>query len=266
MIKFFRKIRQRLLTKNNPTSRATAPGSVGRFSKYLLYAIGEIVLVVIGILIALQINTSNQNRINNKTELYYLNQMRNDLATDSLILFQEKLKFQNNLPIILNFLAELHKNDNKESFNQAIRSYINHVFKPLSFVSNNATFNEMKSSAKLGLIRDNVLRNGIVNLYNHLEETKNLYSTQYDFISSIDVALISGRGLAKYHQAQNSLFSQYNSEDELYLLKGFKAELESNAANWHWSIVELQPELTAQIQELREVIAEIDAYVKNNNE
>ena len=42
MIKFFRKIRQKLLTEN-------------KFSKYLLYAIGEIVLVVIGILIALQI-------------------------------------------------------------------------------------------------------------------------------------------------------------------------------------------------------------------
>ncbi len=42
MIKFFRKIRQRLLTEN-------------KFSKYLIYAIGEIVLVVIGILIALSI-------------------------------------------------------------------------------------------------------------------------------------------------------------------------------------------------------------------
>ena len=48
MIKFFRKIRRALLTENN-------------FSKYFLYAIGEIVLVVIGILIALQINNWNQN-------------------------------------------------------------------------------------------------------------------------------------------------------------------------------------------------------------
>ena len=47
MIKFFRKIRQRLLSEN-------------KFSKYLLYAIGEIVLVVIGILIALQINNANE--------------------------------------------------------------------------------------------------------------------------------------------------------------------------------------------------------------
>ena len=49
MIKFFRRIRQKLLTEN-------------KFSKYLLYAIGEIILVVIGILIALQINNWNEDR------------------------------------------------------------------------------------------------------------------------------------------------------------------------------------------------------------
>lgn len=49
MIKFFRKIRQRLLTEN-------------KFSNYLLYAVGEIVLVVFGILIALQINNWNERR------------------------------------------------------------------------------------------------------------------------------------------------------------------------------------------------------------
>jgi hypothetical protein len=50
MIKFFRRIRQQLLKEN-------------KFSKYLLYAVGEIVLVVIGILIALQINTWNEERV-----------------------------------------------------------------------------------------------------------------------------------------------------------------------------------------------------------
>ena len=48
MIKFFRRVRQQLLSEN-------------KFSKYLIYAIGEIVLVVIGILIALQINNYNEN-------------------------------------------------------------------------------------------------------------------------------------------------------------------------------------------------------------
>lgn len=56
MIKFFRQIRQKLLSENPPAGRA------GKFSKYLLYAVGEILLVVIGILIALQVNNWNEQR------------------------------------------------------------------------------------------------------------------------------------------------------------------------------------------------------------
>ncbi len=58
MIKFFRKIRQRLLTEN-------------KFSKYLIYAIGEIILVVIGILIALQINNWNELNKIKKSEISF---------------------------------------------------------------------------------------------------------------------------------------------------------------------------------------------------
>ena len=65
MIKFFRKIRQNLLTKN-------------KFSKYLLYAIGEIVLVVIGILIALTINDFNQNRIDKEEEISLIKSIKDD--------------------------------------------------------------------------------------------------------------------------------------------------------------------------------------------
>lgn len=58
MIKFFRRIRQRLLTEN-------------KFSKYLFYAVGEIVLVVIGILVALQLNNWNEERAQREIEIYY---------------------------------------------------------------------------------------------------------------------------------------------------------------------------------------------------
>jgi hypothetical protein len=69
MIKFFRKIRQKLLSEN-------------KFSKYLIYAIGEILLVVIGILIALSINNWNQDRENRVLEQYYLQRIIQDLETD----------------------------------------------------------------------------------------------------------------------------------------------------------------------------------------
>ncbi|WP_111708711.1 DUF6090 family protein [Lutibacter citreus] len=69
MIKFFRKIRYKNLTES-------------KFGKYLLYAIGEIILVVIGILIALSINNWNKNGNNQKLVSIYKSELLNDLELD----------------------------------------------------------------------------------------------------------------------------------------------------------------------------------------
>lgn len=69
MINFFRKIRQQLLSQN-------------KVSKYLLYAIGEIVLVVIGILIALSINNWNEQQKTINKEKRYIHSIYQDLRKD----------------------------------------------------------------------------------------------------------------------------------------------------------------------------------------
>ncbi len=77
MIKFFRRIRQQLVSQN-------------KFSKYMIYAIGEIVLVVVGILIALSINNWNEGQKIKLQEKALLNNIIEDLKSDSL-------EFQNTL-------------------------------------------------------------------------------------------------------------------------------------------------------------------------
>ena len=69
MIKFFRKIRQKLLTEN-------------KFSKYLLYATGEIILVVIGILIAVSVNNRNIESQRRDLEKDILNEILKNLDDD----------------------------------------------------------------------------------------------------------------------------------------------------------------------------------------
>src|SRR5210317_1401641 len=85
MIKFFRKIRQKLLMEN-------------KTSKYLKYAIGEIILVVIGILIALQINNWNTDRINiNRVKQYaksLVQDLENDIEMINVSQFQAEKSFK----------------------------------------------------------------------------------------------------------------------------------------------------------------------------
>ena len=87
MIKFFRKIRQRLLSENN-------------FSKYLIYAVGEIILVVIGILIAIQLNEWRNDSINTKQKQKVLLALKTEFEVnltrlDTVFYYQEQsfLKF-----------------------------------------------------------------------------------------------------------------------------------------------------------------------------
>ena len=72
MIKFFRKIRQNLLSE-------------GKTGKYMKYAVGEIILVVIGIIIALQINNWNEDRKALKAAKIHLNNLVDAIRDDSIV-------------------------------------------------------------------------------------------------------------------------------------------------------------------------------------
>jgi predicted negative regulator of RcsB-dependent stress response len=82
MINFFRKIRQNLLMEN-------------KTGKYFKYAIGEIILVVIGILIALQINNWNEQRKEKQLEINAMSEVRDDLV-NSMIDINQNLRLMSN--------------------------------------------------------------------------------------------------------------------------------------------------------------------------
>lgn len=96
MIKIFRKIRHNLLSEN-------------KFSKYFLYAIGEILLVIIGILIAIQINNKNTKRIEKEVFESNLQYVLEDIEKDKTDLLEIKERreiVENQIKYILNAVKE----------------------------------------------------------------------------------------------------------------------------------------------------------------
>ncbi len=134
MIKFFRKIRQKLLSEN-------------KFSKYLLYAIGEIILVVIGILIALYINNLNTEKKDSIILNGYLNNIAENIKLDKANL--EKMAVFRDSSIISSkyFLKVI------EQENMLIEQYSIYFFEYFSynpwldkyFQSNNSGFEALKT-------------------------------------------------------------------------------------------------------------------------
>lgn len=92
MIQFFRKIRKQLLSEN-------------RFSKYLAYALGEIVLVVIGILIALSINNWNEDRKKKLEEIQLVRNIVEDLSIDFAHFEQSSNELDNQLQVVDRVIA-----------------------------------------------------------------------------------------------------------------------------------------------------------------
>lgn len=157
MIKLFRKVRQNLLTEN-------------KFSKYLLYAIGEIVLVVIGILIALTINNSNQNRINKEKEQTYLHGLFNEFQTSKKKLEELILVNKNNYNGAKKIIDYCSDNNNSCTENEFSELLFNTFSFDVSFNPNNSLLTEMINSGSLKDISNNQLRIYLTNWIATLED------------------------------------------------------------------------------------------------
>ena len=153
MIKFFRKIRQKTLTEN-------------KFSKYLLYAIGEIILVVFGILIALQLNNYNDNLKQQKQEHKILQNLKLDFEYNLSEMERSIQQLKNNKKAGLKIIAQT---GNKISNNADIDGLIDQiVFTPVYFPQNGFLL-ELVSSGKLGIISNEILRNRLSSWFSILE-------------------------------------------------------------------------------------------------
>ena len=143
MIKFFRKIRQKLLSEN-------------KFSKYLIYAIGEIILVVIGILIALQINNSNIKRIDKEKELKYLSNIRLDLTKDIENL-EYNIGFRQKKTLgterLINEINGQPIRDLTETTYNVVNTLYQERFQP-----SNVTYNDLVSSGNMNLISSDSIK------------------------------------------------------------------------------------------------------------
>lgn len=155
MAKFFRKIRLSFL---NPE----------KASGYILYAIGEIVLVVIGILIALQINNWSEEYKDRKLEQSYYCRLLEDTNQDNLLL--DKLIEENQVRINasnrLIHLLQQAKPERREviAATRACISQIRFRFRPST-----SAFDDIKSSGKLQVLKDLAVKKQLLSYYASME-------------------------------------------------------------------------------------------------
>jgi hypothetical protein len=169
MIKFFRKIRQNLLTEN-------------KFSKYLLYAIGEIILVVIGILIALSINNRNEynksyiNMINN------LNQIKYELGQD-INVYKSDISYGN---WFVNYFNQVKL---KEFDSINVKNTFKVISSNLNSIDLIKSYNKLNDSGNMNIIKDSIL---ISSLHDYFLEEREKYNKYAKYIAGFTSEKVEG--------------------------------------------------------------------------
>ena len=147
MLRFLSQIRQRLLTEN-------------RFSKYLLYAVGEILLVVVGILIALQIDNWNEERKLKKEEFLILAELKDDLEETLNDLQLGKSLNESTIEHYREILSAIEKDEPHSSKIDKACFYINAFHVPRF---RRTTYESLKSETKI--LSNDSLKRKISDLY-----------------------------------------------------------------------------------------------------
>ena len=154
----------------------------GKVKSYLLYSIGEIVLVVIGILIALQINNWSEEHKNGRLEESYYCKFLEDVNQDQPLL--EKLIAENNKRIkYANQLLHLLQQEQPER--KEVIFLLREVISKIRFRPSTSAFDDLKSNGKLAIIKDLSLKKQLLNYYAEMDG----YGDISDLVADASLAL-----------------------------------------------------------------------------
>lgn len=196
MIKFFRQIRQSMINQN-------------RTKKYLLYAIGEIILVVIGILIAINLNNNNQIKIAEKEREDKINKLRNVVYGDSLHLVFTINYNKRNIKVLDSLIANLDANLSFQNYKQYSGQFARANMQYRTTIPDMSVYSELINSGDYSKIDNSDLKDNITDYYVLFNHFNDLINT---FISGL---LISEKSLF-YNGILSHYYLQPNlSEDDM---------------------------------------------------
>jgi hypothetical protein len=210
--------------------------------KYFKYAIGEIVLVVIGILIALQINNWNQNRIRATEELNILEDLKIGLEKDKADLVYNAKRIKSSMSSADKVIYAL---ENDLPYRDSIAYYLGDLMFPVMFVYSTSAFETLKSKG-ISIIKNPELRNQIIDVYDSrysffikqeaviIEEgergVKHIFSTRFEesYVYDLDKANYEPRLIPLNYNALKT------DQEFIYFIKSYNNRL-NILLNFHYN-------------------------------
>jgi len=228
MAKFFNNIRKTLINQGPPAGRA------GKTANYLKYAIGEIVLVVIGILIALQINNWNEDRKFKQLKSVYIERLMDDLKQDTLQvrLLLEKVNYRQQC--IEHAIKDIDTDLKSESELASIEKYFEQGWNMADFTPSDNTYSDLSQTGNMNVFGNTELITLIKNYYVAIEDGIKGQNINKDWIIPLDVALSKETTAFNFDPVTRNLFKKEGQQQAIQNLIEHKELFKRNAAGHYW--------------------------------
>ena len=211
MIKFFRKIRQKLLEQN-------------RVSKYLVYALGEIILVVIGILIALQINNWSERNKQNEKEKNYITNLQRDLKSQ-IAAIDNQIAYETDFIDKSIYLMNTFKDGNFIKLDSVFFENLSILQSRKTFLIVDPTYTDLLSSGNIDLIKNKDLKDELIQYYQELERIELVIQNNNSLLVDQQFATIFFE-IAYYVSSDELNTSKYQPKTSNRLTTTYHKELE----------------------------------------
>jgi hypothetical protein len=234
MIKFFRQIRQNLLSE-------------GKTGKYLKYAIGEIILVVIGILIALQINNWNEEKKSAIQETLYLKRLLAENKEDLITFMGTLEEIDKGIASIEGVVEAFKANSDDAVLILRARDYLKYGSIYPVFTSSTSTFEDLSSTGNLKVIRNSDLRDAIVKHYAKHKKTAERIQIAINWALPIDTPFTYENDIMKFEPTTSFLYPKESNALLASELRDKKMRYISNAAVHYW----IDKDASKEIEDLK---------------
>ena len=228
-------------------------------SRYVLYALGEIVLVVIGILIALQINNWNEDRKAAKQENLYLKRLLSENKEDINTFSGNIYDLEKGIETIEKLSVALNAT---ETPNQELIKAANDFFGFGSiypvFSSSTSTFDDLSSTGNLKDIRNSELRDELVKHYAKHKQVAEWIRVGTEWALPNDAPFTYNNSIMRFEPVSAFLFGEQDQVELANHLRAKKDEYLNNAAVHFWINKDAIAKLKTLIDDTNNIIELID--------
>lgn len=252
-MKFFRRIRKTFLLEN-------------KLGKYLPYAIGEIVLVVIGILIALQINNWNQNRKTEALTITYLKNIKSELRTDTTTYGEGIRRIEKSIEntgklMSFDYVSKLS--------NDALINLLSGSFHSTRIYKiNNSTFQKMTNT---GFLESSSFKDIFLGINEYYNKEYSIYQEFLNWDIEVDINIFDYNFLGEWYD--KITFPDLNKEQKAEYVSDRKVQSEMELRelidaprfrNYNWSYSERKKRILGRMKYQKKIAEELIISIDNS--